>query len=125
MNKPFSIMGRANSFRYAFAGIWTLLKTQHNMRIHAVAAATVTGTGFCFGLSRIEWCMVVFAIANVWAMEAFNTAIESLADRVSSDYHPLIKMAKDVAAAAVLFTATGAAIVGAIVFVPHLVKLSP
>jgi len=120
MKKPFSITARLNSFKFAFAGIWTLLKTQHNMWVHLVAAVLVTGCGVYVGLSPIEWCVIVLTIMAVWVAEACNTAIEFLADRVSTDHHPLIKKAKDVAAGAVLITAIGAVIIGAIIFIPHI-----
>ena len=119
-SKPFSIAARLNSFRFAFAGIWTLLKTQHNMRIHLVAAVLAIGCGVYVGLTRIEWCIVILTIMAVWVAEACNTAIEFLADRVSTDHHPLIKNAKDIAAAAVLITAIGAVIIGAIIFLPYM-----
>jgi len=120
MNKPFKFADRLNSFRFAFAGIWTLLRTQPNMWIHLAAAAVVVGGGVYAGLSRMEWCVIVLTIMAVWVAEACNTAIEFLADRVSPDFHPLIKKAKDVAAGAVLITALGAIIIGAIIFLPHL-----
>ncbi|MCL1856199.1 MAG: diacylglycerol kinase family protein, partial [Kiritimatiellaeota bacterium] len=107
MSKPFNITDRLNSFRFAFAGIWTLLKTQHNMRIHLAAAVVAVGCGAYVGLSAVEWCVLVLTVTAVWVTEAFNTAVEFLADRVSTDYHPLIKRAKDVAAGAVLITAIG------------------
>ena len=120
MNKPFTIAARLNSFKFAFAGIWTLLKTQHNMWIHLVAAVLAIGCGVCVGLARIEWCVIVLAIMAVWTAEACNTAIEFLADRVSTAHHPLIKNAKDTAAAAVLITAIGAIIIGTIIFLPYI-----
>ena len=122
MSKPFKITARMNSFRFAFAGIWTLLKTQHNMWIHLVAAVVVVGCGVYVGLSPMEWCVIVLTIMAVWVAEACNTAIEFLADRISTDYHPLIKKAKDVAAGAVLITAVGAVIIGVILFVPHIFR---
>ena len=76
--------------------------------------------GFGFGISRIEWCALVLAIAGVWAAEAVNTAIELLGDATTSDPHPLVGRAKDVAAGAVLLAALGAAVVGLLVFAPRL-----
>ena len=119
MSKPFTIRDRLKSFRFAFAGIWVLLKTQHNMWIHCVVAGAVIGGGVYVGLARTEWCVLILTIMAVWTAEACNTAIEFLADRVSTEYHPLIKKAKDVAAGAVLITAIGAVIIGIILFAPH------
>ncbi|MCL1921618.1 MAG: diacylglycerol kinase family protein [Kiritimatiellaeota bacterium] len=119
MGKPFTVKARLGSFRFAFAGIWTLLRTQHNMRVHLAAALAAAGCGAYAGLSAVEWCVIVLTVMAVWVAEAFNTAVEFLADRVSTDYHPLIKCAKDVAAGAVLITAIGAVVIGAIIFLPY------
>jgi diacylglycerol kinase (ATP) len=80
----------------------------------------VVGGGLILGLSRLEWCAVVLACAAVWSAEALNTALELLADATTQEMHPLIGQAKDVAAGAVLVTAIGAAVVGLLVFGPHL-----
>ena len=123
MDKSFHLMKRIRSFQYAGAGIWIMLQTQHNAWIHAVATAGVCGAGWCVGLSAAEWCWIVLAIMAVWTAEAFNTALEFLADAVLPEFHPLIKKAKDVAAGAVLITALGAAIIGVLVFYPHIALL--
>ncbi len=97
-----------------------LVRSQANARIHLVAMAAVIAAGCYFQVSATEWCLLVFAMAAVMAAEAFNTALEHLTDLASPDIHPLAGKAKDVAAAAVLIMAIGAAIVGLVVFVPKL-----
>ena len=67
--------------------------------------------------------MLVFAGGLVLAAEAINTAIEIDIDLTSPQYHPFARDTKDVAAGAVLIAAITAAIVGAFVFVPHLLTL--
>ena len=109
---------RIDSFGFAFKGIFDLLKTQINARIHLCAAIFVFILGWYFQITAIEWCLCIFAIASVIAAEAFNTALEFLTDLVSPDYHILAGKTKDVAAAGVLITAIGAAIVGLIIFLP-------
>lgn len=111
---------RFNSFRYAFKGIADLLKSQPNARIHLVATIGVLTAGAFLELSLNEWCLIILSIAFVFSAEAANTAIEYLTDLVSPDYHPLAGKAKDVAAAAVLLAAIGAAIVGFIIFLPKI-----
>ncbi len=111
------------SFKYAGQGLALLLRSQRNARIHALASIAVIGAGFWVGISRMEWCVVVLAIAAVWTAEGLNTASEFLADAVTKEYQPLIKKAKDAAAGAVLITAIGAAVVGMIIFGPYLFKL--
>lgn len=114
---------RLNSFRYAFAGLGELLRTQPNARIHLLATCAVLAAGFYFGISKVEWCLAILAIAMVFSAEAFNTAIENLTDLASPNYHPLAGKAKDVAAAAVLIAAIGAAAVGLVIFLPKILGL--
>ena len=123
MNKPFSFTGRIRSFKYAFVGIWTMLKSQQNAWIHAFATVAVVTVGLVIGISAAEWCWLVLAIIAVWMAEALNTAIEFLADVASPEFHPLVKKAKDVAAGAVLISAIGAIIIGIIIIGPYVLKL--
>ncbi|HEY6948681.1 MAG TPA: diacylglycerol kinase family protein [Gemmatimonadales bacterium] len=118
----FSVAARARSFRYAARGVETLLRSQHNAWIHTAASVAVVGLGFAVGLSRLEWCLVVLAMAAVWSAEAVNTACEALCDVVSPEVHPLVERAKDLAAGAVLLAAGGALVVGLLVFGPHLLR---
>jgi diacylglycerol kinase (ATP) len=118
----FSVAARARSFRYATRGVVSLLRSQHNAWIHAAASVAVVALGFYAGLSRSEWCLVVLAMTVVWSAEAVNTAFEALCDVASPDLHPLVERAKDIAAGAVLLAAAGAAVVGVLVFGPHLLR---
>ena len=116
----FRIKGRLRSFKYAFAGIVTLVTSQHNAWIHTAATVAVIGAGFFFGVTASEWCWLILAMVAVWSTEALNTAFEFLADVASPDFHPLVKQAKDVAASAVLIAAIGATAIGAIIFIPYM-----
>ena len=116
----FSWRARARSFKYAFQGIATLLRDEHNARIHLAATALAVILGALLGISPTEWCIVIILIGAVFALEAVNTAIEAVCDKVSPDFQPLIKKAKDTAAAAVLFMAFAAVIIGAIIFIPKM-----
>lgn len=111
---------RANSFRFAFQGLAELLRSQPNARIHLLAAVVVVAAGLYFRISRTEWAVLAVCIALVMALEAANTAIEYLTDLVSPDFHPLAGKAKDVAAAAVLVAALGAAAAGLVIFGPRI-----
>ena len=111
---------RIQSFKFAFRGIMSLIASQPNAWIHLTATVLVISMGFFLKLENWEWCTLVVAITQVWLAEALNTAFEFLADSVTTDFHPLIKKAKDIAAGAVLLTAIGAVILGALVFLPHL-----
>ena len=123
MEKPFQFTGRIRSLKFAFAGIWTMLKSQHNAWVHACATVAVVVAGIFLGVSLSEWCWLVLAIMVVWTAEALNTAFEFLADVASPEFHPLVKHSKDVAAGAVLISAIGSVIIGLLVLGPHVVEL--
>ena len=97
--EPFTLRARAGSFVFAFRGLAALLLREHNAWIHMAAAAAACAAGWWLRISRIEWCLVVFAIGAVLSAEAFNTAIETLADAVAPRPDPLVGRAKDIAAA--------------------------
>jgi diacylglycerol kinase (ATP) len=123
MTKSFQLKDRIKSFEYAFKGVSTMLKSQHNARIHAVSTLIVIVAGFIFSISKTEWCFLVLSVMSVWTAEALNTALEFLADVASPDFHPLVEKAKDVAAGAVLITAICSVIIGLFVFIPNIEKL--
>lgn len=118
----FTLRSRVGSFRCAVLGVWTMLKSQHNAWLHALATIAVYGTGAYFGLTRSEWCGIILAIVAVWTAEALNTAFEFLADAASPGFDPLIEKAKNVAAGAVLISAIGAMTVGILTIGPYLLN---
>ena len=100
-----------------------MIKSQHNAWIHAVASVVVFVVGLWLRISPLEWGLVVLAVTIVWMAEFMNTAIEAIVDMVSPDFHPLAKVAKDVAAAGVLIGAGGAILIALLIFVPKLLVL--
>ncbi|PYJ35432.1 MAG: diacylglycerol kinase [Verrucomicrobia bacterium] len=122
--KPFQFSGRIRSFRHAIAGVLRMIQCQHNAWIHAAATLVVLAAAFVLRISATDWCWIILAISIVWTAEALNTAFEFLADAAASpDFHPLVRDAKDVAAGAVLLTATAAVVIGSIVFWPYVERL--
>lgn len=115
----FSLSRRAKSFHYAGAGILRLVREEANARIHLLAVLVVIAVGSWLRLSVHEWALAVLAIAMVWSAEALNSAIERLCNVVSPEHHPMIGAAKDLAAAAVLIAALGAAVVGGLLVWAH------
>jgi diacylglycerol kinase len=107
------------SFGHAARGLAVGFGTQRNLRVHAVATATVLALGLWHRVERWEWCALLLACGLVVAAELGNTAIEWLADRVTRDREPAIRDVKDAAAGAVLAASLAAAVVGALVFVPR------
>jgi diacylglycerol kinase (ATP) len=118
--EAFSFSKRLKSFIYAFNGIKTFIKTEHNSWIHLVAAIATILIGKIFKINRYDWCLLTIAIGMVLAAEVFNTAIELLTDIVSPGYNEKAKSVKDMAAGAVLIASFVAFIIGIIVFVPYL-----
>jgi diacylglycerol kinase len=114
---------RFASFRYAWRGLVALVRTQINGRVHLVATVTTLGMGLAFRISGGEWALLILAMGLVWVAEAMNTAVEVLADRVSTERDERIGRAKDLAAGGVLLAAIAAVIVGGFVFVPRLLAL--
>lgn len=121
--RPFQFTGRVRSFRHAIAGIARMIRCQHNAWIHAGVTLIVLSAALAFRVTAADWCWIILAISIVWTAEALNTAFEFLADAASPEFHPLVRNAKDVAAGAVLITATAAAVIGALIFWPHVAAL--
>lgn len=114
------IKERIASFGYAFEGIFEVIQSQSNFKIHFLATFLVLLAGYYFSISTTEWCLVVGCITLVLSAETFNTAIEHLTNLVSPEYHILAKKTKDAAAGAVLLIAIGATIIGFIIFLPKI-----
>jgi diacylglycerol kinase (ATP) len=104
------------SFNDAITGIIYVLRTQRNMRIHFIIAAAVLVTSLLLGVSRIELMIILLAVALVMVAELLNTAIESAIDVVTTTFDPLARLAKDVAAAAVLVASFNAVLLGYLIF---------
>lgn len=111
---------RLDSFRYAFAGWWYVLRTQRNSWIHAAISTAVLLLAWALRLGRLEWAILILTIGLVWMAEFINTSLEAIVDMTMPEPHPLAKVAKDVAAAAVLVGAAAAVLVGLLVLGPPL-----
>ena len=109
---------RLLAFSYAFKGIYSMFRHEAHALIHLCAAIAVVVAGFLFKISGLEWCVISLCIGSVFMAEAFNTAIEKLADKVCDTHDPLIGAAKDIAAGAVLLMAIATVVVACIIFIP-------
>ncbi len=123
-NEKGGLIKRLKSFKYAFTGIYELVKSEPNARIHLIATIAAVAAGFFLRISNGEWCVILIVIALVWAAEAFNTIIEKLVDHLFPEYHETARVVKDVAAGAVLVCALVALACGVIVFLPKLISIS-
>jgi diacylglycerol kinase (ATP) len=104
------------SFNVAFEGIIHVLRTQRNMRLHFLVAVGVLVAALSFDIGRMELIALLLAIAFVLIAEMVNTAIEAAVDVSSTSFDPMAKLAKDIAAGAVLIAAINAVAVGYLVF---------
>lgn len=113
-----------DSLKYAREGILYNIKTQRNMKIHAIIAIVIAILGSWLNISTTEWAIIVMCIMFVFFAELINTSVELLIDAYYSDaYSELAKNAKDVAAGAVLSCAVGSLIVGTLLFLPKILVL--
>jgi diacylglycerol kinase len=110
------------SLKYASAGLYFMLRTQRNMRLHVVAGFSAFGLAVALGLPRLQLAVLAVVCSLVVICEMFNTAVENAVDLATHRRHPLAKAAKDVAAAAVLAAALNAILVGLLLMGPPLWK---
>jgi len=116
------VSGFVRSFSFAGQGVWHVVRTQRNMRVHLLAAAAAVAAGLVLRISAVDWACVLAAIGLVLTAEALNTVVEALVDLCTGEFHPLAKIAKDAAAVAVLIASAAAAGVGIAVFLPSLLR---
>ena len=117
-----SVKALIKSFQHAFCGILTSFVIGRNIKVHYIAALAAILGGLYFGISKVEFLIILLISAQVICLEMVNTAIERTVDLVTSEYHLYAKIAKDVAAGAVLVAAIFATIIGGIIFLPYIFK---
>ena len=104
------------SFNFAVEGIIHVVRTQRNMRIHLLAAVVVLVAAIWIGVSKLELIALLLAISFVFIAEMINSALEQAIDVATTSFDPLAKLAKDVAAGAVLIATINAIAIGYLVF---------
>ena len=111
------------SFKYAFAGIFSVLRNERNFKVQLLITVLVMLTTFILEADNIEWAILILCMTLVLSLEMLNTAIEKVCNFLHPDEHPQIKIIKDVAAGAVLLASIAAAIIGAIILLPKILLL--
>lgn len=109
-----------NSFKYAFEGIFSGLKTERNLKIHFSIMILVIILGIILKISKVEWMICIILFGLVISLELVNTAIENTVDLITEEKNPKAKISKDVAAGAVLVSAISSFIIGLIIFIPKI-----
>jgi diacylglycerol kinase (ATP) len=117
------VFGRIKSVGFAVKGAIKLVSTEHSIMVQFSIMLLMIFAGFYFHISRIEWMLQVLAFGLVLGIEGVNTAVEKIADFIHPEFHDRIGFIKDIAAGAVLFAASSALTVGALIYVPKLFNL--
>jgi len=116
--------GLLQSLRFAAQGLRYGFESQRNFRIHVIAGLAALGLGIALRLAPDRLSVLVLTVAAVLVLELLNTAIEAVVDlTVGTRFHPLAKIAKDCAAAAVLVAAIASLLVAGLLLVPPLLHL--
>lgn len=114
---------KKNRFVAAYNGLIAVYKSEQNFKIHLFAFFAVVISGYYFGISNVEWMIVLSCAFLVLTCEIFNTAIEKLCDYINPDFDSQIGRIKDIAAAAVLTCTIMSIVIGVLVFMPYLMKM--
>ncbi|MCX6254470.1 MAG: diacylglycerol kinase family protein [Bacteroidia bacterium] len=120
-SNKFSLKSRFRSFRFAFNGLWSLLKNEHNSRIHFLVAIVAIALGIILKVTIFEWSLLTMVIGIVFLTELLNSSLETLADFIDPEWNEQIRKAKDYAAAAVLISAIISVVVGGLIFIPKVI----
>ena len=111
-----------DSWKNAFNGIWYVIKIGTNSKVQIVISIVVIALGFLFKVSITEWVFLTFAIMIVFIAETVNTAIEETVNLVTKEFNPIAKVAKDVAAGAVVLSAINSVIIAILIIVSKINK---
>jgi len=111
------------AFKAAFRGVGIAWLYERHLKVHTVAMVSVCCVAAYVEVSRIEWAILLLCFGLVTSLEYANSALERLANRVTSERDPLIRDAKDMAAAAVLVASIAAAGVGLLILAPPVLRL--
>lgn len=119
---PLTSPNRVKSLGYAMAGWLYMLRWQKNTRIQAVASIIILAIALWLQISRIEWAVLILTITIVWMAEFLNAAVEAVINLASPELHPMAKVGKDVASAAVLLGVIASVIIGLLILGPPLLE---
>lgn len=123
IKKQFGIRRFVNSITNSLAGLKYAYTNEQSLLIHIILCIVVVFAGIYFKISGMQWVIVLFAAAIIVVAELLNTAIEATVDLITEEFHPLAKVAKDCASAAVFFISIVAGCVWLYVFIPMIIKL--
>ncbi|MFA5409418.1 MAG: diacylglycerol kinase family protein [Bacilli bacterium] len=119
--KKLGIIRFFNSFKYSFSGLAYAVRQEQSVLVMLICLILTLVFGLLFNISLLEWFFILVCIGLVLGTELLNTAIEATIDLLSPSFHPLAKIAKDTASAAVFVYSLIAFIIGCIVFIPRII----
>ena len=119
-HSPVTSSNRVTSLGYAIAGWLYMLRRQKNTRIQAVATILVFVVALWLQIDTVSWAILVLTITIVWMAEFINAAVEAVINLATSELHPMAKVGKDVASAAVLLGVVASVIIGLLLLGPPL-----
>lgn len=119
---PITSENRIKSLGYALAGWLYMLRWQKNTRIQAVASIAVFLLALWLEIDAISWAILILTITMVWMAEFLNAAVEAAINLASAELHPMAKVGKDVAAAAVLLGVVASVLIGLLLLLPPLIE---
>lgn len=125
MDKYIKVRTVKQGFRNAFAGLGWAFKSQVNFKIHALGLLVSVALAYLLKINYYEWLMLLTVITGVLTLELVNTSLEQTTDAITPEFHPVIKRAKDTAAAAVLIYALYSLIVAILIFGSKINQLLP
>ena len=113
----------SRAFYHAFSGLQNFFLRERNGKIQLLISCTIVAAAFAFKISPMEWVVILLCIGLVLALEMVNSAIEKLCDLIHKDFHPVIKIVKDISAAGVLWASIISTVIGCIIFIPKIIEL--
>lgn len=123
IKKQYGFRRFINSVTNSLAGLKYAYTNEQSLLIHIILCTIVIFAGLYFKISGMQWVLILFAASVIVVAELLNTAIEATVDLVTEEYHPLAKVAKDCASAAVFFISIVAGCVWLYVFIPEIIAL--
>ncbi|HWB27421.1 MAG TPA: diacylglycerol kinase family protein [Chitinophagaceae bacterium] len=112
-----------SAFKNAFNGLWYFFRHERNGQVQSCAAIITIAFAIWLHVSAMQWVLLLLCIGAVLSLEMINSSLEKLCDLVHKDYHPVIKIVKDVSAAAVLFASAISVTIACIIFLPKMFLL--
>lgn len=122
-NKKMSFKRFLNSFKYSVEGLTYGYGNEQSLWIHGICSIIAILLGIILQISFNQWAIVIIALVLILAVELLNTAIEAVVDLVTSEIHPLAKIAKDCASAAAFVSSIMAFVIFCFIFIPKIIDL--